>query len=104
MARPPLPRTVPLGRVVATRRLWLHGRPSTTVELRIGTPREVDQDAYCPVQLVGLGDEKVRPIFGVDTVQALQLAQHAARGRPAGPSAKRPRGKSRRRNSSASAR
>lgn len=26
------------------------------------------------MQLVGVGDEKVRPIFGVDRVQALQLA------------------------------
>lgn len=34
----------------------------------------MEQDAYCPVQLVGVGDGKVRPIFGVDTVQALQLA------------------------------
>jgi hypothetical protein len=74
MARPPLPRTVPLGRVIATRRFRLRRQPDTTVELRIGTPREMDQDAYCPVQLVGVGDEKVRPIFGVDTIQALQLA------------------------------
>jgi hypothetical protein len=73
MARSPLPRTVPLGRVIATRQFRLH-RQRATVELRIGTPREMDRDAYCPVQLVGLGDEKVRPIFGVDTVQALQLA------------------------------
>jgi hypothetical protein len=70
----PLPRTVPLGQVIATRRFRLHRYPKKTIELRIGTPRAVDQDAYCPVQLVGLGDEKVRPIFGVDTVQALQLA------------------------------
>ncbi|MBX3506478.1 MAG: hypothetical protein KF895_13450 [Parvibaculum sp.] len=74
MARPPLPRTVPLGRVIATRRFRLRRRPDATVELRIGTPREMEQDAYCPVQLIGVGDEKVRPIFGVDTVQALQLA------------------------------
>jgi hypothetical protein len=78
MARPllPLPRVVPLGRVIATRRFRLHRQPGTIVELRIGTPREMDQAAYCPVQLVGLGDEKVRRIFGVDTFQALQLAFH----------------------------
>jgi hypothetical protein len=74
MAKPPLPRTVPLGRVIATRRFRLRRQPDATVELRIGTPREMEQDAYCPVQLVGVGDEKVRPIFGADTVQALQLA------------------------------
>jgi hypothetical protein len=73
-ARLRAPRTVTLGRVIATRRFRLRGQSSTTIELRIGAPRTTDQDAYCPVQLVGLGDEKVRPIFGVDTVQALQLA------------------------------
>lgn len=49
-------------------------QPDTIVELRIGTPREMDQKASCPVQLVGMGDERVRPIFGIDTIQALQLA------------------------------
>lgn len=74
MALAPLPRTVPLGRVIATRRFRIRRQTGLTVELRIGTPRAMDRDAYCPVQLVGIGDEKVRPIFGVDTVQALQLA------------------------------
>lgn len=74
MARPPLPRAVSLGRVIATRRFRLRRQPDVSVELRIGAPREMEQDAYCPVQIVGIGDEKVRPIFGVDTVQALQLA------------------------------
>ena len=67
-----LPKTVPLGRVIAMRRFRLHGKPKVVVELRIGTPRDLEGgDAYCPVQLVGVGDEKVRPVFGVDRVQAL---------------------------------
>ena len=69
-----LPRNVPLGRVIARRKLTLRDKPSATAELRIGTPVARADYAYCPVQLVGIGDEKVRPCFGVDTIQALQLA------------------------------
>jgi len=69
-----LPRAVPLGRVIATRRFRLRGDARRTAELRIGAPRDIKGNAYCPVQLVGIGDEKVRPIYGVDRVQALQLA------------------------------
>jgi hypothetical protein len=70
-----LPRNVTLGPVIATRKLRVRGKPERPAELRIGTPRDMKGgDAYCPVQLVGIGDEKVRPIYGVDTVQALQLA------------------------------
>jgi hypothetical protein len=69
----PWPRS--LGPVIASRRFRIRGRSRAFAEVRIGTPRPLeDQDAYCPVQLVGIGDEKVRPISGVDTVQALQLA------------------------------
>ncbi len=71
----PLPRNVALGPVIATRTLRVEGKPPRSAELKIGKPRDMKGgDAYCPVQLVGIGDEKVRPIFGVDTVQALQLA------------------------------
>jgi hypothetical protein len=52
----------------------VRSKPQRTAELRIGEPQTFDKDAFCPVQLVGIGDEKVRPIFGVDRVQALQLA------------------------------
>jgi len=69
-----LPRAVPLGRVIATRRFRLRGDARRTAELRIGAPRDIKGNAYCPVQLVGIGDEKVRPIYGVDRVLALQLA------------------------------
>jgi hypothetical protein len=69
-----LPKNVSLGRVIATRQFTVRGQPRHTAELRIGEPRTFDRDAHCPVQLVGVGDEKVRPIFGVDTVQALQIA------------------------------
>lgn len=75
----PLPHAVPLGRVVATRRFELHAEVDRVVELRIGTPKAMAQDAYCPVQLLGIGDERIKPVFGVDTFQALQLAFRYAR-------------------------
>lgn len=70
----PLARKVALGKVVASRRFKLRGKPRKKVELRIGTPRNFDGDAYCPVQLVGVGDERIKPVYGVDRLQALSLA------------------------------
>ena len=68
-----LPKTVALGRVIASRKFTLSGKPKAKPELRIGTPVTVEDSAYCPVQLVGIGDERVQPVWGVDRVQALQL-------------------------------
>ncbi len=69
-----LPKSVPLGKVIAFRRLTLKGRPKARAELRIGAPVQWDEHAaYCPVQLVGVGNERVKPVYGVDTLQALEL-------------------------------
>src|ERR1035441_6334435 len=38
-------------------------------------------DWACPYQIAGIGDEKVRLAFGIDAVQALQLAMLAAGAR-----------------------
>ena len=67
------PKTVPLGRVIASRKFALKGNPKAKAELRIGASVDWDRNAYCPVQLVGIGDERVKPIWGVDRVQALQM-------------------------------
>lgn len=42
----------------------------------VGKPTESEgkQDYYCQVQIMGLGDEKIRSIYGLDSMQALQLA------------------------------
>ena len=69
----PLPETVPLGSVIATRSFTVKGRRGAKAELRIGTPVTWDGDAYCPVQLVGIGDERIQAVWGVDRLQALQL-------------------------------
>jgi len=69
----PLPETVPLGSVIATRSFTVKGRRGAKAELRIGTPVTWDGDAYCPVQLVGIGDERIQAVWGVDRLQALQI-------------------------------
>ncbi len=46
------------------------------IRVLLGAPqqsKEPPSDWYCPWQIVGLGDEKVRAAYGVDAIQALQL-------------------------------
>jgi len=63
-----------VGKIFATRELTLSGRAKVTVA--IGKPRKFRGgiDYYCPFQITGMGDEKVRYTGGADAVQALQLA------------------------------
>lgn len=64
--------------VVAERQLTLKSPPAEAKEVRVivGKPTQSPDkaDYYCQVQIIGLGDEKVRPIYGLDSIQALQLA------------------------------
>jgi hypothetical protein len=54
-------------------------RGEFTITLRIGVPfRSSDADWACPVQLEGLF-ETLRPQHGIDSWQALVLAQYLAR-------------------------
>jgi hypothetical protein len=65
---------VKLGTVIATRKLTLAGVKTVTV--RIGKP-ELFPDGlnwYCPYQVDGIGNGRVRRAGGIDAVQALQLA------------------------------
>jgi hypothetical protein len=63
---------------IAERRLTLRNGSPNPKEVRVivGKPTESDdkQDYYCQVQILGLGDEKIRSIYGLDSMQALQLA------------------------------
>ncbi len=69
-----------LGDVVAKRRLRVTGQPDLEVWVILGTPRPFPDaphgDYYCPYQIKGIGDEKVRHAGGVDSLQALELALH----------------------------
>jgi len=64
--------------VIAERTLTLsEGKGNARqVFVRLGKPEESPQhdEYHCPIQIVGLGDDKVHMVFGVDAFQALQLA------------------------------
>lgn len=68
-----------LGEVIAVRRLKIVGEPRRRVEIRIGRPRRAGQDWACPIQLQGLGGGSVQLVYGIDGLQALDLAIEAAR-------------------------
>jgi hypothetical protein len=66
-----------IGEVVASRALAMlrdQGAPSEVLVL--GKPQKLPDhsDYYCPYQIKGAGDEKVRYVCGIDPFQALQLA------------------------------
>jgi hypothetical protein len=63
-----------VGAVVAKRALTVSKIKRATV--LIGKPKKFrgGSDYYCPFQILGMGDERVRYSGGVDPVQALQLA------------------------------
>jgi hypothetical protein len=66
-----------LGQVVATRTFSVNEEP---VELLIGAPRAYPDgnDYFCPFQVKGIGDERVRHAGGIDGLQALILAVERA--------------------------
>lgn len=71
--RPP---AVPFGRRIAHRRYtWRPpvGRPRAVV-LEIGTPVRCARDWGCRVRITGLPEKVDRPIYGIDAVQALEVA------------------------------
>jgi hypothetical protein len=67
-----------VGEIIAARKLSLvaDGGPASEVLALLGKPMQTPghSDYYCPYQIKGAGDEKVRCICGIDTFQALQLA------------------------------
>jgi hypothetical protein len=65
-----------IGDVIATRVLLLAGDDSgreTLVQIGKPCPFPDGKDYYCPYQITGLVDGKVRYAAGIDAVQALQL-------------------------------
>ena len=67
-----------VGEVIATRTLILlrDGAPPLELSVIMGKPQRLPDhsDYYCPIQIKGAGDEKVRYACGVDPFQALQLS------------------------------
>jgi hypothetical protein len=66
-----------MGEIIAERVLTLlqDNGNATQVFVRLGKPQASSEgdEYYCPFQVVGIGDEKVRQISGIDAFQALQL-------------------------------
>jgi hypothetical protein len=65
-----------VGEVIAERELFLldENPPLTQIRVLLGKPRpfpENNNSYYCPIQILGIGDQKVRYAGGV---QALELA------------------------------
>ncbi|MGA8151750.1 MAG: hypothetical protein WB952_12430 [Terriglobales bacterium] len=64
-----------LGEVIATRKLLLVGPVNKEVSVKMGKPRLSNHNDYCcPVQIVGIGSERIHGIFGADAFQSIQLA------------------------------
>jgi hypothetical protein len=66
-----------VGETIAVRRLNLlrDGESPTKVLVLLGKPKQLRDhcDFYCPYQIKGAGDEKVRYSCGIDAFQSLQL-------------------------------
>ena len=64
-----------IGQTIAIRTLRVAGEKKN-IKVRIGRPKRFPdgEDYFCPYQIIGMGNEKVRHAAGVDAVQALVLA------------------------------
>ena len=69
--------SINLGTVIAQRRLAVTGDPEANIMVRIGAPQPYPDASpasyFCPYQITGIGDQKVRRASGVDAVQALEM-------------------------------
>jgi len=67
-----------VGETIAVRKLTLVDQegPGREVLALLGKPKQLPDhsDYYCPYQIKGAGDERVRYSCGIDAFQALQLA------------------------------
>ena len=46
----------------------------TELRLRLGAPTKKVDDFACPIQILGIQKDRIFELFGVDSLQALQLA------------------------------
>lgn len=62
-----------LGQIIASR--WLDLDGERAIRIVMDAPREDARgDSSCRVQILGLGEDHVRTVWGVDGFQALELA------------------------------
>jgi hypothetical protein len=67
-----------LGSVIAERKLFLTSEPSRSIVVKMGEPQPLPdalgEDHYCPIQIKGIGTEKIKYAVGVDAFQSIELA------------------------------
>jgi hypothetical protein len=68
-----------VGDVMATRKLQVLAEPDHEGLVKLGRPQPSPDDPeseeyFCPFQITGVGDERVRYAAGVDAFQAIELA------------------------------
>jgi hypothetical protein len=66
---------VEMGKPLTERSYFL--APDSSVTIRIGqpfTPADFPQESWCPWQVEGLGDDRVRRTIGIDHFQSIELA------------------------------
>jgi hypothetical protein len=62
-----------MGIVIAQRELSLSAQETVSVLIGKAEPFPDGNGCYCPYQILGIGDQRVRHAGGEDTVQALML-------------------------------
>ena len=67
-----------VGTVIATRELFLANDPGRGILVKMGMPQPLPDalgdDHYCPFQITGIGNERVKYAAGIDPFQAIELA------------------------------
>lgn len=66
-----------VGEIVGSRKIEMVSQDGIReVMVQLGKPQPFPDSSgfFCPIQIVGVGDEKVRYAGGVDEIQSLQLA------------------------------
>lgn len=65
-----------IGEIIASRKLFMKDEPQKEIQVLIGKPALYmgSSDYYCPIQIKGIGDERVEYAVGIDSVQALLLS------------------------------
>ncbi len=70
-----------VGEIIGSRKIEIVSEDGNReVMVRLGKPQPFPDSSgfFCPVQIVGVGDEKVRYAGGIDAIQSLQLALRMA--------------------------
>jgi hypothetical protein len=70
-----------VGEVIGSRRFEIASMDGNReVILQLGKPQPFPDSSgfFCPIQIVGVGDERVRYAGGIDEIQSLQLALRMA--------------------------